>query len=394
MHAQRIIQELLDKMCPSIHAKRRACVAKVVEASRVGGVGLLKMSRALASKTAIRHRIKCCDRLLSNVNLHEETMQIYGALCHRVLPQHGRIAIIVDWSDLHPDGSTHFLRAAVIVKGRSFVLYEEVHAGKDYGSPAVHRTFLENLRPLLPPGCQPVLITDAGFRATWFKLASELHYEWVGRIRNRDKVCAQDTNVWDGCKQWYEHATARARTLGTFAYAKSNPVNCRLVAYKKPAQGRQRLTAFGKKAASGKSKKNAASQREPWLLAVSPSLAALSAKVIVALYAGRMQIEQTFRDAKNPYLGMGLSTSQTRNRERLKILLLIAALATYALWLLGLAARQTGYDVRYGSKKKAATTLSIISLAQFWIEEQRPRPLSMRALADALRALTDLVRKI
>jgi hypothetical protein len=174
MHAQRIIQELLSRMCPAMHAKRRACVAKVVEAGRVGGLGLLKMSRVLASNTTIKHRIKCCDRLLSNSHLHREVNQIYGALCRSVLPQQGRVGIIVDWSDLLADGSAHFLRAAVIVKGRAFVLYEEVHPGEDYGSPTVHRNFLVTLRQLLPPGCQPVVITDAGFRATWFKLASEL----------------------------------------------------------------------------------------------------------------------------------------------------------------------------------------------------------------------------
>jgi hypothetical protein len=44
------------------------------------------------------------------------------------------------------------------------------------------------------------------------------------------------------------------------------------------------------------SKKQARAQKELWLLAVSPQLAALDAKAIVAIYAGRMQIEQTFRD--------------------------------------------------------------------------------------------------
>jgi len=58
--------------------------------------------------------------------------------------------------------------------------------------------------------------------------------------------------------------------------------------------------------------KQAKAQKEPWLLAVSPQLAALSAQAIVTIYAGRMQIEQTFRDIKNPRWGLGLSASQTR----------------------------------------------------------------------------------
>ena len=94
----------------------------------------------------------------------------------------------------------------------------------------------------------------------------------------------------------------------------------------------------GKVTRSAHSLKQAKAQKEPWLLTVSPQLAALNAKAVVAIYSGRMQIEQTFRDVKNSRWGLGLSESQTRKPKRLTILLLIAALACYALWLIGLAA--------------------------------------------------------
>jgi hypothetical protein len=38
-----------------------------------------------------------------------------------------RPLIIVDWSDLHADGSRQLLRAAPIVQGRALTLFEEVH---------------------------------------------------------------------------------------------------------------------------------------------------------------------------------------------------------------------------------------------------------------------------
>jgi hypothetical protein len=64
---------------------------------------------------------------------------------------------------------------------------------------------------------------------------------------------------------------------------------------------------------------------------------------------------------------MGMRESQTRKRHRLAILLLIAALATYALWLIGLTALGQGYRIAYGSAKKSASTLSILSLARHWL---------------------------
>ena len=377
-----------------MHAKRRACVATHVEAGRIGGLGLLKMSRVLSHKTALRNRIKCCDRLLSNAHLYKERSQIYRALNESVLTGLGHIAIILDWSDLLADGSGHVLRAAAIVKGRAFIVYEEVHLGKNYGSLRVHRRFLKTLRTVLPSDCEPVLVTDAGYRATWFKLATELHYEWVGRIRNRDKVCAQGSDEWEGCKALYPRATGRPQSLGSFTYAKSNPTPCRLVAYKQAPKGRHRRNASGKRSRSSQSLKSAAAQVEPWLIAVSPGLAALGAKEVVALYSGRMQIEQTFRDVKNGQFGLGLSQSQTRKHKRLSILFLLGALITYALWLIGLAAIRSGYQVCYGSKKKARSTLSTISLARNWLDEwYRPSP-SKRQLAEALCELASMVMRI
>jgi predicted small integral membrane protein len=119
----------------------------------------------------------------------------------------------------------------------------------------------------------------------------------------------------------------------------SNPVACRLILYKKPACHRQAKTAFGQRARCRHSLKQAKTQTEPWLLATSPSLAALDAQTVVDIYSGRMQIEQSFRDVKNPRWGLGLSLSQTTRPERLAILLLIGALAMFALWLIGLVAQ-------------------------------------------------------
>lgn len=394
MHASKIILDLLERECPGIHAKRRACVAKLVEAGRIGGLGLLKMSRQLCKKTALRQRIKCCDRLLSNAHLIEEKSTVYRALNKCILSGQGSVAIIIDWSDARANGSLHLLRAAAVVQGRAFTVYEEVHPEKDLGSPRVHRQFLINLRTVLPADSSPILITDAGFRAAWFKLANELQYQWIGRIRNRDMVCEQGTTDWNGCKTLYEHATARPQDLGAYQYARANRVSCRLVLLKKPPKGRKRRTVFGKVTRSASSKKNRAAQVEPWLLAVSPALDKLTAKTIIAIYTGRMQIEQTFRDLKNPQWGLGLSDSQTRKQHRLTVFLLLAALITYVLWLIGLAAAKTGYQVQYGSKKKAPTTLSISSLAQSWYDDGYHRPFGRRQLLEAVHTLTSMVMRI
>lgn len=385
MHAQRIIQAFLAQECPSIHAKRAACLALVTGAAQRDGLGLIKLSKNIDRTASLRNRIKQCDRLLSNRHLDGDRVHIYRALARRLLHKHRGVAIIVDWSDLLKDISQHVLRASVVVEGRSITIYEEVHATKSYNGASVHRKFMTTLREILPPHCQPIIITDAGFRSTWFKMLDQLGFAWIGRVRNRDMMRVQNSPQWVGCKTVYAGAQTEPRDLGVVEYVRAGPVECRMVIVKKAEKGRHNKTAFGKKKQSGHSKKQARTQREPWLLAVSRRLNHLRACDIVKWYSWRMQIEQTFRDLKNPQWGMGLSTSQTRKPRRLTALLLIGALLSFALWLIGLVALSRGYRIQYGSRAKAATTVSILTLARHWLHEHQkiiPKLQIRKALAE------------
>ena len=122
MHTQRIIQDFLANQCPSMHAKRRHGLAVVTEGARRGGLGLLKMSKAIAVGTPLRYRIKRVDLLLSNPHLASERVTVFRALAHRLLQGKTEIGVIVDWSDLLSDVSQHLLRAAIVVQGRAFVI--------------------------------------------------------------------------------------------------------------------------------------------------------------------------------------------------------------------------------------------------------------------------------
>lgn len=391
MHAFRILQGFLSKHCAKMHAKRRRCLAQVAAAAR-GGLGVVKLGRALVSQTHIRHRIKSCDRLLSNHHLAQERVMVYQAMARHVLPENACVSIVVDWSALRNDGSAQLLRAAAVLEGRAFTIYEEVHPLALLSSPVVQRHFMQTVGAILPPGCRPIVITDAGFRAPWFKMLDRLGFAWVGRIRNRDMVRADGAQDWHGCKTLYSKAGAKARDLGLFHYARSNPTACRLVLAKRPRKGRHAKGKAGNRKRGKDSEKISIAQREPWLLAVAPALGALSADQLVAIYEGRMQVEQTFRDLKNAQWGMALRNSQTRALQRLSALLLIAALLAYALWIIGLAARAANFDPSYGSRRKTPSTLSLLSLARQWIEALHRPPISAIRLRNALHQLRLLVR--
>jgi len=391
MHASMILQCFLQQQCSFMHAKRQRCVARIAQAACTEGLGVVKMAKALGRPEKLRHSIKCCDRLLSNPRFKQEGIAIYRALARQILCKVDGAAIFIDWSDLRADGSLQLLRAAVMAKGRALTIYEEVHPQDQLGSSIVHRLFMRRLKAILPTAFRAIIITDAGFRATWFKMLDQQKWAWIGRIRNRDMVREDGKSDWKGGKTWYAKANSQPRNLGKFSYARTNPVRCSLTLHQRPPKHRHHKTKLGKPCHSAHSQKARAAQIEPWLLAVSPLLNSLSAQEVIRAYSGRMQIEQTFRDLKSPRSAMGLRTCQTRSPSRMAMLLLIGALASHALWLIGLAMHRNGDILCYGSKKTSATTISIVGLAMFWLNYDKHLKITRSQLTISLNELRSLI---
>jgi hypothetical protein len=68
--------------------------------------------------------VKCVDRLLANPHLKSERIDTYRALAHEWLSGLPQLLIVVDWSSLTADLKWHWLRASVVVDGRSITLYK------------------------------------------------------------------------------------------------------------------------------------------------------------------------------------------------------------------------------------------------------------------------------
>ncbi len=365
MHANTILHRILSTSIPEIHAKRLASLLAAVEAVVTGSrLTLSDMGRGLSGSVAVKHNIKRIDRLLGNSALHTELPRLYEALVRQCLEGMSMPLIVIDWPDLTPDRQWQLLRASVAVEGRSVTLYEQVHPQSQATSPSVHQTFLTQLAAMLPTGCVPILITDAGFRGAWFRLVNRMGWYWIGRIRNRDMVSQANGDTWAGCKTRYPLATTKARSLGQYDYVRNHPVPCRLVLIKRIKQGRHKKGKFGKRLHSKQSLKSARAQREPWLLAVCPKLTHLSAQAVVAVYAQRMQIEESFRDLKSERFGLGFSASRSTQKDRLGVLLLVGCLAAFVLRLIGEVGKAKQLDFQFQSNtRRSRPVLSVITLA-------------------------------
>lgn len=153
---------------------------------------------------------------------------------------------------------------------------------------------------------------------------------------------------------------------------RSRPTRCQLYLLHRPKQGRVKRTRAGKRSRSKHSQKTAQRERAPWLLAASLDLTERSAKSIIGLYRRRMQIEQAFRDVKSPRYGLGFAQTQSRQRERIQNLLLLAALALVLLWLIGYLVQTYGQAFEYQSNSRRRRSLSLIHLGLYALQHAPP----------------------
>ena len=340
-----ILNELLVEVTPDMHKVRRKSLQASVSSLIAGaGLSVTSLGRNIDSQSTEKHQIKRSDRLMSNHHLHREIASIYALLTQKIIAVQKQPVILVDWSDLDPRKQHFLLRAAVAVEGRSLTLIEEIHPISTKEKPSVHKRFMERLKSILPYDCRPIIVTDAGFRVPWFELIKSLNWDFVGRVRNKTFCFGKHDNDWHPVKDLYQLATTTPKCLGSYQMSRRTPIDCVMVVVRKRKRGRKDLIATGERARHSKhSRTHAAREKEPWLLATSLSSINV-AKKVVKVYQSRMQIEESFRDLKT---GLNFNASNTRQRQRLDVLLLIAVIAQFVLFIVGAIVKQRGLHRRY-----------------------------------------------
>lgn len=341
MHAVEVLQKCLPSVFTRMHVYRATtllCAVRALLTSR--RLILMELARAWPGAQRVRAPLKRIDRLLGNQHLQQERETIYAAMA-RWLIRHDRPVIVIDWSELRDDNRWHVLRAGIPVGGRTLTVLECVYPESMLGSPRAERSFLKQLKSLLPAHVKPILVTDAGFRTPWFKAVAKLGWHYVGRLRHRTLIKLHPDDPWFDNRQLFARARRKAQRFCNVTMVADNPWISDLVLYQRPKRGRYGLTRRGARSQSRRAVKAEVREREPWLLVTSPGPDALTANQIVKLYAKRMQIEESFRDLKCARFGCAFDYSQTRHPERLMILLLIHALATFVAWLMAMSINLT-----------------------------------------------------
>jgi hypothetical protein len=390
MHT-RVLSQWLDDRAVVGHATRAAALTRVVRALLTGGkLSLTHLGRSLSGPAQVKHQIKAVDRLLGNERMQAERDGIYRAIAATLLLGNNRPVIIVDWSDFELGRRWLMLKAAVPVGGRAISLYERVFPFKRYNSPGAHRDFLQALHSILPEGCRPIIVTDAGFRGPWFREVESYGWDWVGRIRNKVKYFSEKPRRWRFTDSLYPKATAQPRYVGEAALSRRSPYQVRLYLVRayKPRVGRP--PRRGPKGPGTTMYRRL--HRAPWLLATSLPHRRGAARRVKQLYAQRMQIEETFRDLKCHRWGFGLRYARCNGAKRLEMLLLVATLATLVAWLVGLAARAMHIHRHLqANTERRRAVLSTFFIGRQLTQHQATDNLPSSLITNALRTLSTLI---
>ncbi len=375
MHAATFFHKLLRN---AIHKSRIELLSCVVMAIiKTKELKLTSLGRALDLPIQERSGIRKIDRLLGNPYFQERSDELYREMIKITVGTKRRPIVIVDWTKL-PNVNEYALRAAIAMEGRAITLYEEVHPKKKEGNRQVHQQFLKRLKALLPLGCKPIVVTDAGFKNPWFKEVLKQDWDYIGRVRGLTKY--SDGKEYKPCTNLHRKATLIPQFLGEKALSKEGSLVTSFYIVRQKLKGRKKYTRSGKRSIDKDSKNYGRSYREPWLL-VSSLKGHRAAKKVVKIYKQRMTIEEGFRDMKSSQYGFSMEENKTQKRKRLTVWLLIAALASLLAWIVGYRAEQLNLHHQFQSNTiRHRRVLSFFYLGCQVIRKKIPIPIDLRFL--------------
>jgi DDE family transposase len=381
-----ILHTRLSSAFAFMHSARWNAVWLMVQAVIAGErLWLTALGRARPGCARRKHAIKAADRLLGNHHLAAEQTVVYRGLAAMIVAPQSHPIILVDTVEVRPRWFA--LVASVPFKGRSFIICAHVSRAQKPKKPILLR-FLRSLRQILPPRCRPVFVSDAGFESPWFAAVESFGWDYVGRVRGTTRVFVD--GQWVENQALHRRATNRAKNVGRAGF-RWPPHERRVVLSKEPrTKHRRRRYRTGRIARKQMDHDYQRGAHEPWVLVTS--LAARPSGV-VAVFALRMRIEETFRDVKNLRWGWSLRHCGSRSRSRLETLLLIGAIALLVQQIVGCAAENLGLHREHQANTEyRRRVLSIFVLGGLILRSEVPK-LTTRHLAKAFAEVRSCTRE-
>ena len=322
------LDELMDEVFGgAIHAQRVASlrdgVDGVLHAASLG-VRAIGQGLAIANGLAPRHAIKQVDRLLSNPKLMRE--DVARGWVRFVVAERTELIVNFDWTEFQDSDQAMIVLGTQTEHGRSTPLVWKTvtrSALKDQRN-AHEDELLGLFADVLPQGVRVTVVADRGFSdIKLYRFLQELGFEYIMRFRGVVLVESAEGERRKA-RDWLGAGGRMRVRRGARVTAEGQPVPMVVCVQQQHMQ-------------------------EPWLLASSRS--DLKGTAIKHLYGKRFTVEETFRDVKNPRLGLGLKQTVMERNDRRDALFLLAVLAHTLLTLLGKAGEELGMDRWLGATR-------------------------------------------
>ncbi len=317
-----------------LHAKRVESLTNGVDGvlhAACLGVRAIGQGLATAQGLAPRHAIKQVDRLLSNEKLSMETL--FERWVRFVVSEREEIFVNFDWTEFEDSDQAMIVLGMQTGHGRSTPLVWKTvtrSALKDQRND--HEDELLILFAAVCPGAVRVtVVADRGFGDTklYHLLTEEIGFDYL--IRFRSVIHVESSSGESRQARDWVGSGGRMRVL------------------------REAWVTAAREAVPVVVCVQEKGMKDAWCLATSRS--DLSGREIKRAYGRRFSVEETFRDLKNPRLGLGLKQTGVKRNDRRDLLFLLAVLAHTLLTLLGKAGQELGMERWLGATRPGGISL-------------------------------------
>jgi hypothetical protein len=316
-----------------VHAKRVESLANGVDGVlHAGSLGIRAIGQGLATAQGLspRHAIKQVDRLLSNSQLSMESL--IACWVRFVVGERAEIFVNFDWTEFEDSDQSMVVLGMQTGHGRSTPLvWKTVTRSQLRDQRNKHEDdLLVLLAAVLPGEVRVTVVADRGFGdSKLYRFLEEVGFEYLIRFRGVITVEAADGECRKA-REWVGPG-GRMRVLH----------QARVTAAREAVPVVVCVQDRGMK--------------DVWCLATSR--ADLSGSEIKQAYGRRFSVEETFRDLKNPRLGLGLKQTVVKRNDRRDVLFLLAVLAHALLTLLGKAGQELGMERWLGASRPGGISL-------------------------------------
>ena len=356
----RVSEFAADVFGEVLHHKRVESVANATLGVLQGAslaVSAIGQGLALAQGSNCKHAIKQVDRLFSNRGL--DVHALFASWVPFVLGERLEVVVALDWTDFDKDDQSTLVLSLCTSHGRCTPLVWKTVKKSQLKKRRndFEDALLLRLREVIPDGVRVTVLCDRGFadQKLYEFIKTELGFDYV--IRFRASITVTDPRGQSrAARDWIPKSAKTLKLRDARVTQDGYPVGAVVV-------------------------KKDHGMKEAWCLATSRS--DLSGGEVVALYAKRFTTEETFRDQKDPRFGMGLSSTRIQDPKRRDRVLLVSAMASVLLTLLGAAGESLGEDRMLKANTSKQRTHSLLRQGTYyfaalatWPEERSARLLA------------------